>query len=345
MKKLATFLVALPLAALAVPYPAARTLPTHNPVTNNPIIPDVPLEDRSQPTPQPTPQAPQPATQTPQPTSFTPPTHPPKHPNTQTTLSCGLAPERSNDFFWENDKFGMRAYGPGDDHVWSGLDLFNKMPDAGATCGEVLHNHTKCGNWHAEPYKGILDNYAVGAGRGVGGVAVFGDGEWKTYANWSAYRIIEESDTRCVFELDYAPFSLLGKMTYRITIEKGSRFFRNDVTFEAKHGMKGFKVGPGLDFNAARGHAGEALEGPGLVALFEDSRGEVQGSTATAIVIDPKDAKGVRFETDHQGSRILLVNKPSFTYYAGAAWSKAGEITTADEWFKAVKDFRKELEK
>ena len=76
-----------------------------------------------------------------------------------TVCACGVAPERANDFFWENDKVGFRAYGPGDPHVWSGIDLFNKMTDAGATCGEVLHNHDTCGNWHVKPWKGILDNY------------------------------------------------------------------------------------------------------------------------------------------------------------------------------------------
>ena len=38
---------------------------------------------------------------------------------------CGVAPERDNDFFWENDKVGFRAYGLGDYHLWSGIDVFN----------------------------------------------------------------------------------------------------------------------------------------------------------------------------------------------------------------------------
>ncbi|MBQ3314509.1 MAG: DUF4861 family protein, partial [Kiritimatiellae bacterium] len=29
-----------------------------------------------------------------------------------TTCLCGEAPERANDFFWENDRTGFRAYGP-----------------------------------------------------------------------------------------------------------------------------------------------------------------------------------------------------------------------------------------
>ena len=46
--------------------------------------------------------------------------------------ACGVCPERQNDFVWENDKFGMRAYGPGEYHKWSGLDIFNK------NLGEIL---------------------------------------------------------------------------------------------------------------------------------------------------------------------------------------------------------------
>ena len=258
---------------------------------------------------------------------------------------CGEAPERANDFYWENDKVGFRAYGPGDPHVWSGVDLFNKMPDAEVTCGEVLHNHDKCGDWHVIPFKGILDNYTIGAGRGIGGVALFGDGEWKTYPNWEKCEVLHEGDDFCEFKLVYPAFSALGKMTCHITLKKGERFFRNEVTFEKPKGLRDFKLGPGIDINPARGHKGEIWEDAalGVVSLFEESRGAVEGATATAIIIDPKDADGVELLTDHQGCRILAVRKPSFTYYAGGAWSNAGEITTAADWHESVRRFQKSL--
>ena len=147
---------------------------------------------------------------------------------------CGEAPERANDFFWENDKVGFRAYGPGDPHVWSGFDVFNKMTNAEATCGEVLHNHDKCGNWHVTPFKGILDNYTMGASRGVGGIAMFADGEWKTFPDWKECRVIAVSDEVCEFELVYPAFSAAGEMTCRITLKRGERFFKNTVSFKKK---------------------------------------------------------------------------------------------------------------
>ena len=39
---------------------------------------------------------------------------------------------------------------------------------------------------------------------------------------------------------------------------------------------------------------------------------------------------------------LVPVNRQKFTYYAGAAWSKAGEIVTPEDWFKTVADFRKD---
>lgn len=249
---------------------------------------------------------------------------------------CGEAPERANDFFWENDKVGFRAYGPGDPHVWSGFDVFNKMPDAEATCGEVLHNHDKCGNWHVTPFKGILDNYTMGASRGVGGIAMFADGEWKTFPDWKECRVIAVSDDACEFELVYPAFSAAGEMTCHITLKRGERFYKNTVTFKKK--IRNFLVGPGLDLEAKRDHHGVVWEDAtlGVVAIYEDAKNDAEGSTASAIIMP-----GARLMTDNQNCRVLAVNEQSFTYYAGAAWSKAGEITSPDEWRVAIDDFIK----
>ncbi len=260
----------------------------------------------------------------------------------ESSCHCGVVPERENDFFWENDKLGMRAYGPGNYHVWSGLDLFNKMPGAAFTCGDLLRNSSKCGNWHVTPYKGVLDNYTMCASRGLGGVALFGDGEWKTYQTWETCEIVSNSGELCEFRLVYPAFSALGRMTYHITLRKGERFFRNHVSFESSSMPPEFRTGPGLDVDSKRGHGGTLREDAslGVISLFEDARNEQEGSTMTAIFIEPGESLEVEFMTDHLDCRVLAVRKPSFTYWAGAAWSKAGEIVTAEQWHKEVLGFR-----
>ena len=253
------------------------------------------------------------------------------------TCACGVVPERQNDFYWENDKFGMRAYGPGEFHKWSGLDVFNKLPDAGSV-GLLLKEHDHRGNWHVVPSDGILDNYAVGAGRGCGGVAMFADGEWKTYPNWESYEIITNTPEKIEFKLVYPAFSQAGKMTYHITMEKGWRWFKNEVSFE--HPFQGARVGPGLDLSVARLHEGDVFEAEdrALVSLYEASRGEIEGSSMSAIWLAPEDTKDVKLMTDHQGCRILTLpgDRASFTYYAAANWSKRGEIMSAEKWHEAA---------
>jgi len=245
---------------------------------------------------------------------------------------CAVCPERENDFVWENDKFGMRAYGPGEYHRWSGFDVFNKGRGAGSVV-EMMHKPGACGNWHETPWKGVLDNYTMGASRGVGGIAMFADGEWKTYPDWETSRVIHTGDDYLEFELVYPAFSAAGKMTCHITLRRGERFFRNDVSFQ--HMPEGFVVGPGLDLEPKRDHKGVLFEDAqaGIVSLFEDPKG-ANGSTMTAIFAAP----GQKFElmTDHMNCRVIGFRSRTFTYYAGASWSLAGEITTAEAWKKVV---------
>ena len=253
-----------------------------------------------------------------------------------TVCLCGVAPERSNDFFWENDKFGMRAYGPGEWHKWSGFDVFNKATSSNMVA-EILHHPSAHGNWHQNVNGVCFDNYTMGASRGVGGIAMFADGEWKTYPDWESSRVITNTDERCEFELVYPAFSAAGKMTCHITLRRGERFFRNDVSFERMPG--GFLAGPGFDLEPSRDHRGSLFEGDGVVSLFEQSKPADEGSTMTALFVE--DPSAVTTMTDHLNCRVFAFKTKAFTYWAGASWDKAGEITTPEAWHDHVRAFMK----
>lgn len=246
-----------------------------------------------------------------------------------------------HDFVWENDKFGMRAYGPGDYHVWSGLDVFNKNVSRNV-CIEWMRDpirstHSSKPNLHDNLGEG-MDNYTLGAARGVGGVALYGDGEWKTYGNWESCRRIHVGDDYLEFELVYPAFCAAGRMTYHITLRRGDRFFRNDVSFERM--PNDFFVGPGIDLDPGRGHQGDIFESPGVVSLFEEPKGEdgEDGSAMSAVFVS--DPASVVVKTDHMNCRVLAFRgRRNFTYWAGASWSCAGEITSAPQWHAHVRDF------
>lgn len=257
-----------------------------------------------------------------------------------------VCPERENDFAWENDKFGMRAYGPGEFHKWSGFDVFNKAAIDENYCIPILHRTVKVGGKPINIHKNVLgkgmDNYTMGASRGVGGIAMFADGEWKTYPDWETNRVIHVGPDYCEFELVYPAFSAAGRMTCHITLKRGERFFRNDVSFERM--PKTFVAGPGMDLEPKRDHHGSVKESDGVVSIFEDPKNlpQEEGSTMSAVFVAP--GEKVEMMTDHMNSRVIgFRGRKSFTYWAGASWSAAGEITTAEAWHAHVREFAAKL--
>lgn len=255
---------------------------------------------------------------------------------------CGVAPERADDFFWENECVGFRAYGPGDAHDWSGIDVFSKLPDAAITCGELLHNHDKCGNWHVTPYKGILDDYAVGPGRGVGGVALRKDGKWLAdYGNWTASRIIANTPDRCVFELDYA-LPIGGTMTLAIKLSSGEQFFTEIVSLSADVPTEGLEVGVGIDLAAEREHAGDVFTDPekGVVSLFEKphNREGAMVSRMSAVYDLPVGEK-TSIVDGPDGSKLVMTpplkagrHGPVLSVCAGADGTECERFATAADW-------------
>ena len=265
-----------------------------------------------------------------------------------TTCLCGEAPERANDFFWENDRVGFRAYGPGDPHKWSGIDVFNKATTNNFVV-HLLREPKKHGNWHKN-VKGLgMDDYAVGPGRGVGGVAFRRDGKWlPDYGDWVAYRILTNCEEQCSFELDYK-LPIGGTMTLGIALEKGSSFFSEVVTLSEDVPTEGLEVGVGLDLNAKREHVGDLFvdEKKYIVSLFEkphNRKGE-EGSMMNAIFAlpffgevslagEPNGAKMIMtkpLKSSDRGCSVLAV-------CAGADWTEAGRFCDAKAWHAYVRE-------
>ena len=201
-----------------------------------------------------------------------------------------------------------------------------------------------------EPFRTI--NYAVGKasandtiillpGDHVEGSTSEGDVDMTSYPDWESSKVIHTGDDYCEFELVYPAFAAAGKMTCHVTLKRGERFFRCDVGFEHPDRFRrDFRAGPGIDLEPKRDHKGVLVEEPGLVSLFEDPKG-ANGSTMEAIfVADPSE---VEVMTNHMNCRVLAFKKPNFTYWAGASWSLAGEITTPDQWHECVRSFQRKV--
>lgn len=246
-------------------------------------------------------------------------------------------PERMDDFVWENDHFGARAYGPlvslpaprGEGLVSSGFDIFNKaIPDIMMADALVRGVREKI-SYHKNNGRGF-DNYKVSTGRGVGGIAMKdAKGNWIYEGNWRTQKVLKKTAGKVVFELGYSRYTVRG------TMEKGIPFCRFDVRPNGKK-LSAALIGPGLDVSAKRKHNGELAIDPkaGYVANFEPADGD-NGHVMSAIILPG----GGTLSLDATESMVLLQDKGSFTFYAGASWSGAGKWKSAKEWHDYVKKF------
>jgi len=136
-----------------------------------------------------------------------------------------------------------------------------------------------------------------------------------------------------VFELHYAPWDASGRQVSevkRFTVDAGHWFDRIDSTFTAS-GDRPLMVAVGL--NKTPGDKGQSpkiattRDGKVLLQWVEQTTNDAFG---TAIVLPT--AEG--FAQDALNELIVANAMPGqpLRYYAGAAWRRAGEITSREQW-------------
>jgi len=255
-------------------------------------------------------------------------------------------PERLDDFGWENDKIAHRTYGPAlaapapagvtkEVLVTSGLDLwFKRVPypivDRWYNKG---HDH-----YHKDEGEG-MDMYNVGKSRGAGGTGVWDGKQLYTSVNYASWKVLANGPVRAIFELHYAAWDAAGKQVSeikRFTVDAGHQLDRIDSTFQYE-GNEPITVAVGLNKNPSDKNQDPNVtvkrEGAVLLQWVEQKSNDAFG---TAVVIPG--AEG--FAQDNLNELILAKatsGKP-LRYYAGGAWSRAGEITSLAQWQKYLQD-------
>lgn len=150
-------------------------------------------------------------------------------------------PERLDDFAWENDKLGHRAYGPAlaapaapgsgkEVLVTSGVDIWFKRVDYLVVDRWYNKGHD---HYHKDEGEGI-DMYNVGATRGAGGVGVWDGKTLFTSRNYSAWKVLANGPVRAIFELSYDAWDAGGvkvSEVKRFTVDAGHNFDQVDSTF------------------------------------------------------------------------------------------------------------------
>ena len=261
------------------------------------------------------------------------------------------APERKDDFAWENKYVAYRVYGPALEatgEITSGIDVWSKrVPNFVINSfykhdAEGARTHNPALSYHKDDGVG-LDSYLVGPTRGCGGTAVIsGDKPWVS-KNYTHLKQISDGPVRFEFELTYAPWNANGvevTETKRITLDAGSHLNKIDSTFtftgaSTIDAATGLAIHPGADFAAlADGH---------ILSVWDTPQDPTAGRIATGIIEAPDQQATVR-QLDDQGFLVFQVNSGQpFTYYAGSGWSKA-DMPTQSTWNAYLQEKLFELE-
>jgi len=262
------------------------------------------------------------------------------------------APERKDDYAWENKYVAYRVYGPALEatgEITSGIDVWSKrVPNFVIDSfykhdAEGARTHNPSLSYHKDDGVG-LDSYLVGPSRGCGGTAIVRDNKLWVSKNYTHLKQISSGPVRFEFELTYAPWNAGGievTETKRITLDAGSHLNKIDATFTfagtpAIDAAAGLAIHLGADF-AARGS-------DRILSVWDTPQDPSAGRIATGLLTDSKQKSSVT-QIDSQALLVTPIHSgETISYYAGSGWSKA-DMPTQQTWNRYLEEKLSELKR
>ena len=255
------------------------------------------------------------------------------------------APERKDDFAWENKYVAYRVYGPALEatgEITSGIDVWSKRVPNFVIDSFYKHDaegqrtHNPALSYHKDDGVG-LDSYLVGPSRGCGGTAVLSNNKLWVSKNYTHLKQISDGPVRFEFELTYAPWNADGvevTETKRITLDAGTHLNKIASTFTF-NGAPSIEAVGGVAIHAGANF--ETLEDGHVLSVWDTPQDPTADRIAIGLIEAPgQQAKAI--EVDHQGVLAFPVHSgQTFTYYAGSGWSKA-DMPTQQAWDTYLKE-------
>ncbi|SHG64001.1 DUF4861 family protein [Massilia sp. CF038] len=259
-----------------------------------------------------------------------------------TAVNARYVQERLDDFAWENDLVAHRTYGtalgapalPGSGKevlASSGIDIWFKRVNYPIVDRWYNKGHD---HYHKDEGEG-MDMFNVGQSRGCGGTGVWDGKQLYVSHNYASWKVLANGPVRAVFELTYNSWNAAGTSVSevkRFTVDAGHQFDQIDSTFTYDGGTP-LTVAIGLNKAPT-----DKKQTPTIALTREKSQGSLlqwveqtsNGAFGTAIVLP-----GALDFTDDPLNHLVLAQVSSgkpLRYYVGAAWDRAGRITTQQAW-------------
>ncbi|RAJ11054.1 rhamnogalacturonyl hydrolase YesR [Chitinophaga skermanii] len=247
-------------------------------------------------------------------------------------------PERKDDFAWENDKMAYRMYGKAlestPNEMAYGIDVWCKR-----TSELVIDKWYKLNNYHHDNGDG-MDYYKVGYTLGAGDIAPYINDSLYFPKNYRRFKVLVNGPLRTTFSLEYDAWTAGNTsvtVTKNITLDAGSQLNKFEIVYDMKDG-KDMPVAIGI---VKRPEPGTILlnEKAGIAGYWEPQHGE-DGTTGVGTIV-PANVKGMIVDKNHLITKTTATSKKVITYYAGAAWSKAGVYTNSSDWFTYLTGYAK----
>ncbi len=262
-----------------------------------------------------------------------------------------FVPERTDDYTWENNKVAFRVYGPVAQKMIedgtpggtlsSGVDAWLKKVAYPIINNWYKKNTERPGAYH-EPSPEGLDNFHVGASRGIGGIAVKVDSTYYYSKNYTKWRTITTGPLRTSFYLEYESWDADGKLIKEskvISLDLGSNLSKFTTTIEGTD-----TISAGLTLHENDGEVTGNVNN-GWVSYWQPHADSEIGS---AIIAPKESFLGFeKYETDvkdlSNAYAHLKVKNNTVIYYAGFGWKESGQFNNSQEWENYLNMFSQQI--
>ncbi|HEX3024240.1 MAG TPA: DUF4861 family protein [Chitinophagaceae bacterium] len=251
---------------------------------------------------------------------------------------CRFVPERKDDLAWENDKCAYRVYGKAlenfPNEMGLGNDVWVKRTDK-----LIINDRYKRNEYHIDHGDG-LDYYHVGLTLGAGGIMPYFNDSICYSKNFRQWKVLDNGPLRCSFKLSFDEWNCSGKIISAekiISLDAGSQLNKTEVIYNLKNDDSTLPVVVGI---VKRKEAGIIFtnEQTGITGYWEPTD-KIDGTTGVGCLFETS-VDNTTINNEQILTKLTVKNHQRFIYYFGAAWNKAGIITSSQQWFDYLKKFQ-----
>ncbi len=252
------------------------------------------------------------------------------------------------DYAWENDRIAFRVYGPAlAAEVNNGIDVWTKRVRS-LIVAKWYKGDDDTGAaripYHIDHGEGA-DFFSVGRSLGAGGSGIWFNNRLYQPGVFTSQQTLCTGPLRVAFELTYQGWDVEGKKlteVKRITLDAGQNLNRIDVTFLGAVSSDTLVLACGLVkrkntvFHPGKKNHWMALWG----ATTDDP---VNGSLGTGLVLSVPDEVTMLEDKDQYMAMGKYPAGTTYTYYAGAGWTRSGDFVNAEAWERHLQEFLDKL--